>query len=235
MFLIKNICFFHEKNYDLCYSKMKKKVSKNNVWFYLFFILLNGNYGAEDLQSWSSLNIETKLPYSFKIGLEQELRLNNQASSFQQTFSEILLSYIVKDGVKLFIPFRYAIYNEKVKQRISFGGSFQHNLKLIDLKYRTKIQRTHKNGDFSDEVFINKFSIQYKIIKKIKPFLSLELFHLNHKNHYKFDESRFSLGTSIDLSRKKSIKVFYILKKEKIIQINPDKIHVLGWSFNYKW
>ena len=101
---------------------------------WLLIICIQSSYGLDDNQSWTSVGFEKKLPYSFKLQFEQELRLDNQLSTFKQTFSEFSLSYSVFKGFKIELPFRYMTYKDKTKQRVSFSGSYKYSFKPVSLK-----------------------------------------------------------------------------------------------------
>jgi len=209
-----------------------------NIRFYLGYWLLifciQSSYGLDDNQSWTSVGFEKKLPYSFKLQFEQELRLEDQLSTFKQTFSEFSLSYSVFKGFKIEIPFRYMTYKDKTKQRVSFSGSYKYSFKPVSLKYRTKYQTTYEKGEIPEELIRNKFSIMYRLNKKIEPYVSGELFHLYNTENDQFDEYRVSLGVAVDLPGKNSIKIFYIYKKEDITKSSPDEVNVFGLGYNYK-
>jgi len=209
-----------------------------NIRFYLGHWLLifciQSSYGLDDNQSWTSVGFEKKLPYSFKLQFEQELRLDNQLSTFKQTFSEFSLSYSVFKGFKIELPFRYMAYKDKTKQRVSFSGSYKYSFKPVSLKHRTKYQRTYEKGEIPEELIRNKFSIMYRLNKKIEPYVSGELFHLYNTENDQFDEYRVSLGVAVDLPGKNSIKIFYIYKKEDITKSSPDEVNVFGLGYKYK-
>ena len=107
--------------------------------------------------------------------------------------------------------------------------------KPVSLKYRTKFQRTNEDGELPEELIRNKFTIEYKLGKKIEPYLSGELFHLYNTNHNQLDGFRVSFGFAVDLPRKNSIKIFYIYKKEDITKSSPDEINVFGLAYSFKW
>jgi len=211
------------------------KTPRLNIGFWLFFLFIQCSYGLDDNQSWTSIGFETKLPYSLKLEFEQELRLKDQLSTFNQTFSEVSLSYKVFDGLKIDIPYRYAIFEDKIKQRLSFSGSYKYSFKPISLKYRTKFQRTYEKEKTPEDLIRNKFTFEYKLSKKIEPYVSGELFHLFNTDNDQLDEYRVSFGVTVDLPRKKSIKIFYTYKKEDITKSSPDEINVFGVAYNFKW
>ena len=208
-----------------------------NIRFYLGYWLLifciQSSYGLDDNQSWTSVGFEKKLPYSFKLQFEQELRLEDQLSTFKQTFSEFSLSYSVFKGFKIEIPFRYMTYKDKTKQRVSFSGSYKYSLKPVSLKYRTKYQRTYEKGEIPEELIRNKFSIMYRLNKKIEPYVSGEFIQLDDVHNYQLDETRFSFGLTYEFPRKNSLKIFYTLKNEDKTKKNPDEIGVFGLSYNF--
>ena len=84
-------------------------------------------YGRDDIESWNSVSLETQLFNQFVIELEQGLRFKDELSSFKQTFTELTVSYDVFDAIKIFIPVRYAIFEDKTKHRLGLGGSYRYN------------------------------------------------------------------------------------------------------------
>jgi hypothetical protein len=211
------------------------KTARLNIGYCLFFLFIQCSYGLNDNESWTSIGFEKKLPYKLELEFEQELRLNNKLSTFKQTFSEVSISYKVFDGLKIQIPYRYAIFEKKIKQRLSFSGSYKYSFKPVNLKYRTKFQRTYEDGEIPENMIRNKFTIEYKLSKKIEPYVSGELFHPYNTDHNQLDEYRVSFGVAVDLPRKKSIKIFYTYKKEDITKSSPDEINVFGLAYSFKW
>ena len=182
---------------------------------WLLIICIQSSYGLDDNQSWTSVGFEKKLPYSFKLQFEQELRLDNQLSTFKQTFSEFSLSYSVFKGFKIELPFRYMTYKEKTKQRVSFSGSYKYSFKPVSLKHRTKYQRTYEKGEIPEELIRNKLSINYRLNKKIEPYVSGEFIQLLDATNYPLDETRFSFGLTYKLPKKNSIKIFVVYERSK--------------------
>ena len=205
---------------------------------YLLFLLAQCLYGADDHQSWTKVSLEKKIPYSLKLKLSQGLRLKDQLSTFNQTFFEASLSYKDSNGLRINIPYRYTVFEDKIKHRLSFGASYQYSFKPVSLKYRIKYYRLYQNGEphrddgeALGDLIRSKFTIKYKSGKKTNPYISGELFHLLNTNNNPLDEYRASFGIEIDLPRKNSINFFYILKKEDITKTSPDEINVFGLSY----
>ena len=208
------------------------------IVYYLLFLLTQCLYGANDQQSWTKVSLEKKIPYSLKLELSQGLRLKDQLSTFNQTFFEASLSYKDSNGLRINIPYRYTIFENKIKHRLSFGASYQYSFKPVSLKYRMKYYRLYENGEPIGEdgealgdLIRSKFTIKYKSGKKTNPYISGELFHLLNTNNNPLNEYRASFGIEIDLPRKNSINIFYIFKKEDITKSSPDEMNVFGLSY----
>ena len=205
---------------------------------YLLFLLAQCLYGADDHQSWTKVSLEKKIPFSLKLELAQGLRLKDYVSTFNQAFFELSLSYKDSNGLRINIPYRYTIFEDKFKHRLSFGVSYQYSFKPVSLKYRIKYYRLYENAEPLGEggvalgdLIRSKFTIKYKSGKKTNPYIAGELFHLLSTNNNPLDEYRASFGIEIDLHRKNSIIFFYIFKKEDITKSSPDEINVFGLSY----
>ena len=199
-------------------------------WY--LFILLSTQFlfCANDFESRNTISYGFKLPYSIKLDCEQSLRLTGQELAFKQTFTELTLSKEIINDLKLFIPIRYAIFDDKVKNRISLGGIYKITMKPMKFKYKTRFQRTHEKSKSPDDLFRNKLYAHFKLSKKVEPFLSCEIFHPANSNNNELNEYRFSLGTNIDFPSKKSLKLYYQYKVEDLDKKNPDKNHIIGLS-----
>ena len=220
---------------------MAYKSVQLNIGYWLFFLFIQCSYGLNNNQSWTKISFEKTLPHSLRLELAQGLRLNSQLSTFNQAFLEVSLSYKDSNGLKINIPYRYTIFEEKIKHRLSIGVLYQYSFEPVRLKYHIKFYRLYENGESHGEdgallgdLIRNKFSIKYKLGKKVNPFISGELFHLDNTNNDQFDEYRVSFGFHLDLPRKNSMKIFYIFKKEDITKSNPDEINVFGMSYRFK-
>ena len=218
-------------------SKMCKTM-KLNIVYWLFFLMVQYSYGADENQSWTKISFEKKLPYSLKLELAQGLRLKDQLSTLNLAFFEASLSYKNSNGIKINIPYRYTIFEDKIKHRLSFGASYQYSFKPINLKYRIKYYRLYKNGNSIEEdgealgdLIRNKFTMKYKSGKKINFYISGELFHLYNTGNNPFDEYRTSFGIEIDLPQKNSINFFYIFKEEGMANSRLNKINIIGLNY----
>ena len=189
-------------------------------------------YGAEDFESRNTISYGFKLPYSIKLNCKQSLRLSGKEQSFKQTFTELTFKYEIIDDLSVIIPIRYAIFKDKVKNRITFGGIYKIWMKPIKIRFKTRYQSTHEKDKDPDELYRNKIYAHYRLNKKFEPFFTYEVFHPANSNDNSLNEYRFSLGTDFDLPRKRSLKLYYQFKVEDLNKKSPDKAHILGLTFS---
>ena len=208
------------------------------ILFWILLLMGQYSYGADENQSWTKFSFEKKLPHAFKLEFSQGLRLKDKFSTFNLSFFEMALSYKDSSGLKINIPYRYTIFEDKIKHRVSLGVSYQDSFKSINLKSRIKYYRLYEEGESSTvneiafgDLIRSKLTIKYKTQKKINPYISGELFHLFSTGSNPFDEYRASFGIVIDLPRKSSINLFYTYKKEGIANSDINAINVIGLSY----
>ena len=201
-------------------------------WSLIFFFTLNYIFAAIDNQSWSSLNFKIDAPFSTKLNIEQSLRFEDNLSQFKQTFTEISISYKINDLMRIDIPYRYSIYKNKIKNRISIGSSIKLNKKKIGTKYRLKFQNIKESDKPIEITFRNKFTISYKVKKKIEPFIAYEIFNPYENRIRGIDETRISLGSQIKINKKRYIKFYYIHKKEDLLKAKNNSLYILGLDYS---
>ena len=188
--------------------------------------------GADDFESRNTISYQVKLPQSFKIDFEQSLRLRGNQFSFRQTFTEATISYKVTDGLKLILPLRYAIFEDKIKKRISFGGTYKYKFNDYTMRYKSRYQRVYEKDEDLEDLIRNKFTIQYKSNKDIDPFVSYEIFNPFNSGLGEMNEYRLSVGGAIDLPKKKSAKIYYQYKIEDLDKKNPEVLNIIGLSLS---
>ena len=201
-------------------------------WFPFFLLFSKLLFGANDFESRSTASYGFKLPYSLKLDCKQSLRLSGKEQFFKQTFTELTIKYEIIDDLSLIIPIRHAIFDDKVKNRISLGGTYKIGMKPFKIRFKTRFQKTHEKNEDPDEVYRNKLYAHYKLSKKLEPFLSYEVFHPANSNDNSLNEYRLSFGTDFDLPRKRSLKLYYQFKVEDLNKKSPDKAYIVGLTLS---
>ena len=213
---------------------MGNKQSLLNICLFYSIIILQFSFGSNDFESRNAITFQLKLPHSFKIEFKQGLWLSGQELLFKQTLTEVDLSYKINNRFNVFIPFRYAIFEDKIKKRVSFGGSYKYSLKTLSFRYKTRFQRVYEEDNKLEETFRNKFSVINKLKKDFELFLSAELFNpLDQNGDNKINEYRISFGANTGFSKNKSIKTYYTFKAEDINKESPVITNIIGLSYDF--
>ena len=199
-------------------------------WYLFILLFTEFLFCTNDFELRNTISYGFKLPHSIKLDCEQSLRLTGQELAFKQTFTELTLSKQIINDLKLFMPIRYAIFDDKIKNRISLGGIYKIIIKPMKFKYKTRFQRTHEKSKSPDDLFRNKLYAHFKLSKKFEPFLSCEIFHPANSSNTELNEYRLSFGTNLNLPRKKSLKLYYQYKVEDLNKNNLYEIHIIGLS-----
>ena len=209
---------------------------------YLFIlILLQLSFGENYYQSWTKITLDKKITSSFRLEFIQGLRIDNNLGKVDNAFIEILPSYKIHKNIKIELPYRYSVFSDKTKNRLSLSASYQYIFKSISLKYRLKLYKLYEDGKAINDNQIpfgtlirNKFSLRYKLNETITPYFSGELFYLRKKEINYFNEYKITLGIKVNLERKNSMNFFYAFKKTDISKTLPNYIYILGINFTTK-
>ena len=199
---------------------------------FFVFLLMSGLVATDDIESWSSISLETKTPYFSKIKIEQSLRLENEAQDFKQTFTEISFYYKVNDYMTFNIPYRYAIFEDKIKNRISFGSALKYKKKNLTIRYRTKLENSKELNKKIEKTYRNKISLQLKLNKTYRTFISYEAFNIYDEILQEKDEDRYSVGAVVQVFKKSALKVYYAYKREGLSKKHAEYFGVLGLDYS---
>ena len=201
-------------------------------WLLFLLLFSKSLFSADDFESRNTISYGFKLPYTIKLDCKQSLRLSGKEQSFKQTFTELTFKYEIIDDLSVIIPVRYAIFDDKVKNRISLGGIYKIRMKPIKIRFKSRFQSTYEKDKDPDELYRNKIYAHYRLNKKLEPFFTYEVFHPANSNDNSLNEYRFSLGTDFDLPRKRSLKLYYQFKVEDLNKKSPDKAHIMGLTLS---
>ena len=200
------------------------------IWF--TFFLICQILIADEFELRNSVSYKIKLPNSLRLDLEQSIRLRGESLLFRQTFSEASLSYELFDNIKIFIPLRYAIFKEKVKTRVSFGGSYKVKVKDLSFRYKARYQFGFEEQKDTKQTLRNKLYAYYKLNKRYKPFMSFEIFNPIDSKVEIMNEYRVTSGLDIGLRGKKAIKIYIQYKVEDLEKKDTDEMNVIGLSYS---
>lgn len=187
--------------------------------------------GAQDNQLWTSVGVDVTLASRFNLELEQQLRIKDQISTFKNTFTEISLAYKSSKSFSASSNYRYLIYPDKRRQRVSLSGRYELNLDRFSLGYRLKIQRETESGERPEDQVRNRLAVGYRLISRLSSYLEMEVFHQDDEGEYEYWKYRLTWGFKKKLTKVHSLKG-YIRFQEEVNVTDPSRL--LVWGARYQ-
>ena len=209
------------------------------------FLLLAGLAGmaqSSDFELWVGVAIEKKLSKEFSVEFEEQLRLDENASSVSIVFSQLGISYRVNKHFSIGASYRYLqrrnkdlSFDSKNRYQVDLNARKKLNKKFT-LKARTRIQHAFlylantelKEPSRSVLIWRNKGAFDFKPKKGYTFGTSVETYHvLNDIEGIYFEKLRLTQSFEYRINKKMDIEVFYRFEKEFNVR-NRQKASILG-------
>ena len=208
-----------------------KKLTLSILFSTLFTLYINAQ--TNDFGIWSSLKLSTKLNKKQSLFFENGARSNNNSSIIKNLYLQTDYSYKLSKYVKLSSSYRISRRN-KYDSRPKTEHRGDLNLKItkkISNKFsisdrgrgQMKFKSYHSSeyGKLPIAYFRNKMSVDYKFSKKIKSYISMEVFIPTSSNELNFiDKERYYIGSKIKVTKQNEMKIYCLLEKNKFYPQN---------------
>jgi hypothetical protein len=189
----------------------------------------------KDAATWLELTIEKKVSSGLEFGLNQQFRINYNMSELGRLATELSVSKKVLNNVKL--SGGYVLLNNRnvddsyiLSHRFFASSSFETNWNLFELQYRLRYQQGFiELGELTGQSIRNKFQVRYTLNKRLKPFVSYEIFYRIRPNEADgFNSERVVLGCSYKINRQVSLEAYYLYRNELNATNETDRDYVYG-------
>lgn len=227
----------------------KKWLNSSLLILVLMCFHLNAQNDSEDFNTWTGLALDYELNKDWKIGIEGQLRMEDNVSEIDQYFGEIGVQYKLLADFKLAAGLRYVRNNDhrgsiqgyENHLRYNVDVSYKHKIERVGLKYRLRYQNKNELGISIDDGDLIKHGIRFKgTINynfknwKLDPKLSSEIFNRFEKNdpYNGFNKYRISVGTNYKLKNIGELNLSYLFEKEFDV-LNPQMVHIISLKYGY--
>ncbi|MEO6166973.1 MAG: DUF2490 domain-containing protein [Chitinophagales bacterium] len=186
-----------------------------------------------DFQTWSSAGIKKELSKNTDFLLSQELRLKDNSTRLNSTFTDVGFKYRLFKNLDGGLYYRLIIFPDAVAHRPYAEMSYEIDIQKWSVEPRLRFQHQEERNEVAKNYFRPKATLSYKINKQWKPFVAGELFY--HAFYYQgsqFDEYRLSAGVEYDWKKHHALKLFYLFDKEFNVN-DPLQRHVTGLAYEY--
>lgn len=207
----------------------------------LFLLPLLGVAQFNDFQTWTSLELDYELNKKNQFNLEQSLRTVQNATSWRTIFTEINYNHNINKHLSLGVGYRYS-YRNKLdysinSNRITANLKIKTKISRFTFSYRLRFQSEYPNINKQEKLkrptTYNRHltKLKYKLTKKIKIYLSSEIYLLINGPIYFSDKYRLTGGSAYKFNKRNTINLFYRYQKEQFII--PTNTYILGVKYKY--
>jgi hypothetical protein len=224
---------------------MLKRIFLTNFLFLPLLFISNAAFTqVNDAGLWLGLNLEKKISGNFSLNLEDELRLNENLSEAGTHYTEIGGDYKLSKGFSAGLYYRFT-----EKRRLDDSYSKRHRF-YTELSYRRKVNRfsftlrerlqcqyadiqSSEKGHIPEYYLRSKFSIKYRVKKRIQPFVNTEIFYqLSNAEGNEIDNFRVAGGLEYSFKKYGSVELYYLINKEINVK-DPLTEYIIGLGYNY--
>jgi len=222
-------------------------MSKNNLIFFTVMLLnvLHVSAQVNDAQFWSEVKISHKISRNKTISADFGMRFSENISEIGTAYSEFNFDQKITKNWEISCGYRYSSKrkNEDLytnRHRANIDLSYKNNYNLFGFKLRTRGVIEFKNIFSSPEGIVpqyswnNKLEVKYSLLKKVKPFVSLESYlsfsKTNNTQQYDITKIRSSLGVEYKINKRQSLEFFYLFEQE-FNQKNLERNFVSGINY----
>lgn len=211
----------------------------------LFILLTTTCVGQmKDIGAWTGIKLSQKIDKKAEFTLSQGLRFDNNLSNTSNLFTQFKGTYEILKPLTFSIAYRWAKKNDWNKD-FSFENRYQFDLrykfkkKKFSAKNRLRFQskyadyRTTEYGFLPENYLRNAVEFNYKVVKKITPFASFEIFYPLNAYDKNIDKLRYQLGSNFEINKRLSAELFFIYENE-IYKSDPISSYILGTGFSYE-
>jgi hypothetical protein len=220
-----------------------------NCKWILFFGILMGSIRfvypqQSDFQFWPQVQVGYNLSNDFKISLEEEVRLRENASQIRKELTDLGLTYKVNKFFRLSLNYRLELTYKNPDERSWRNGLYldimlRKGFQRFQADYRIRFQ-SPKIETISEVSSLNqwlknrhKISLQYDIKGiPLAPKIEAELFiPIARQQSLMIDEYRLWAGLSYALNKRNEISIRYGIQQEVNVA-DPLRAYILGISYS---
>jgi hypothetical protein len=204
---------------------------------------------SQDANLWVSGGVGADLTDKLSVSYEMQARFYKNATALDSYINEIGLAYEPLKNLELSGDYRYSRKNQESHyegvHRIALNIAYDYKLDGTGLRLKARVRYQvpfNYLGVINDAIYPdNRNVMRFKIgakytptnLKKIQPFANYEFYKaLSPKNIYNpIDSYRITLGVSLNLPKRHSIDLYYLLEKE--FRAIPQLNHIFGIHYGY--
>ncbi len=186
-----------------------------------------------DTEMWSGVELTYIITNDLEFSLGQELRFEDNISSFGQSVTDFAFSYDVFKYLSVTTAYRYRSYSSYARHELYGNLSTGFELGDFEFSYRLRYHRKYSELTDSPEQYRNKFEISYKYDRNLDPFISADIFYSSlGEDQGEFYKVRYSIGSKIELTRYSDLELCYMFE-DMLLSDKTVSIFGINWSYKF--
>lgn len=218
------------------------------VLFFVVFGFSSGQAQEWDFITWHKLQAKGELTKKLSLSVEQQLRLNNNSTAVEETFTDLSLNYDLPKGFEVGAGYRLAWSPDKDgyydnQHRYNIDASYSRKIWNLKAKLRARFQHRPAPSLFNERlkpedspIFVRlKLSVVYDKLKNWKPGFDFETFiRTDNPNELGARKFRYSVSVDYDLPKRQALGIFYMLQTD-YSGSTQEFVNVVGVNYTYEW
>lgn len=208
----------------------------------LFFaaLLVHAQEEVQDVQFWTSVQLNMDLPRRFSANVQYQLRLDNNVTSVKGSYFSAGVGYeIIKKYLSAEVDYRYVTSTQNDRHRFGFGLTGKYKLGKVGLSNRLVYQREHEyfnaryeSGHEPTNYLRNRFQVKVDLPKRFDVYASMEPFIRFSNKLNNVDRVRTIAGVDWEFVKNHRFSLFYLFQADVNVK-RPGMGHAFG--LNYEW
>lgn len=201
-----------------------------------------------DFLTWHKVQISGNLTKQLKLSVEQQLRLDNNSSYIDETFTQLGLGYDLPKGFGLEAAYRFSWAQQtdgSFENRHRYNIDLDYGRDIWNLKAKLRARFQHRPSAYlfnerlkpeDSPVFVRlKLSISYTKLKDWTPGIEFETFvRTDNPNDAGINRFRYRVFLDYDLPKRQELGLFYMFQTDYSGK-TPQFVSVVGVSYAYEW
>lgn len=226
------------------------KFSLKTVALILIFLItgaVDGFAQEQDLELWTSIEVEKRLNKKLRLTFEEQARFNENISGFFKFNSDIGISYRINKYVKIGANYRLEQKKQpenyySTRHRFTSDLILRYEVARFLFSYRNRYQHKYVDLYSSEDGSIprtynrSRIQAEYNIRKNpLTPYISYEFyFKLNNFEYNEIDTHRYTVGFEYSLNKRNDLDLYFRILKH--VNVNrPVTSNIIGISYCYSF
>ena len=201
-----------------------------------------------DFITWHRIEAKGNVTKDVSASVQQQVRLNNSSTYFDETFTEVGLGYDLPKGFQLEGAYRLS-WNQR--EDGSFSSGHRYNLdvayseKFWKLKAALRARFQHAPSAHllnerlepdDSPIFVRlKLSLAYRKLDKLTPGIEFETFiRVEDPLEAGANKFRYRAFLEVDLPKRQEFEIFYMVQTDYSGR-TPEFQNVVGLKYAYEW